>query len=214
MKRSPNQPGVNHHLAPASSPLTDTKMKFLRIILINKQYLNEGKWYYAEMSKEKAHHILLNTENGTFLLRNSFNSENVFALSVKTFDKVISTKIISRYNFFHLDCVKEAQNKIPLFQTVIELVQFYSNRCSKGPRHERGIQNHWCWFDSSVNKHIPIILEIPLRHSVPTLKHLCRLVINVSVEKTEAETPLHYSIRKLPLPPFLKDYVSSYPFVI
>lgn len=113
----------------------------------------------------------------------------------------------SRY--FRLDAQPHLQPAMPLFPSVIELVQHYV-------RHSATSRNGaHVWVDPKGKWYSAILLDRPLHKDdqVSSLKHLARLAVHSALQsgtQTRLSSPPPHTT--LELPPSLMDYLSEYPF--
>lgn len=91
------------------------------------QNLTLPTWFHGNISKGQAKILLNNRPFGTFLLRNSLNSDAVFTLSFRSNDNVLHVRIYQTKDdlqLYYLDAPKSKQQK---FQSIYDLVQYCMN---------------------------------------------------------------------------------------
>ncbi|XP_014775371.1 suppressor of cytokine signaling 2 [Octopus bimaculoides] len=198
----------------ASLPLPQESFNDLHVLSYNEQCLHNGKWFYESISNADAKSLLQNSKHGTFLIRFSSSSKYLYSLSVSSKQGVTSVRIAYNKGEFHLDCDERLEKHMPHFKSIIDLVQFYSNR-----RNPCLLNNgHRCvWVDCNNKRYNSSELTTPKLHSVPSLAHLCRLSVNnYSLEQNRNLTVSSKEDWRdsLGLPKFLVDFMKSYPFVL
>ncbi|XP_036368073.1 suppressor of cytokine signaling 2-like [Octopus sinensis] len=200
----------------SSAPLSLPQESFndLHVLSYNEQCLHNGKWFYESISNADAKSLLQNSKHGTFLIRFSSSSKYLYSLSVSSKQGVTSVRIAYNKGEFHLDCDERLEKYMPHFKSIIDLVQFYSNR-----RNPCLLNNgHRCvWVDCNNKRYNSSELTTPKLHSVPSLAHLCRLSVNnYSLEQNRNLTVSSKEDWRdsLGLPKFLVDFMKSYPFVL
>ncbi|XP_043932484.1 suppressor of cytokine signaling 2-like [Protopterus annectens] len=161
-------------------------------------HLEQAGWYWGSMTATEAKQLLHEASEGTFLMRDSSSPDCLLTLSVKT--SVGPTHIRIQYDEgkFGFDSALLAKPKLKHFEYVVGLVQFYALVCqnlNNNPQMERSV---------SKAPSIQLKLTKPLYTCIPSLQHLCRIVIN---KRTR-------SVRELPLAPGLKEYLLKYPFLM
>ncbi|XP_065826448.1 suppressor of cytokine signaling 2-like [Oscarella lobularis] len=174
----------------ASNP---TSSSFGQKICLNRvlRTLKQSGWYWRSLSNADSQRLLIDAEDGTFLLRDSADERHLFTLSFKVEGIVSSVRLELYRGLFRLyssDC-----GASPAFDCVVGLVNFY-------------IRNdvRLFWLERDDGPRISVKIRQPLLTGVPTLQHFCRSAINASTKRDHVE--------KLPLPSKLKDYVSDYPY--
>lgn len=158
-------------------------------------------WYWGAIDNLEAMRKLRSTDCGTFLLRDSTDSRHLFTLSVRTTQGMTSVRLLFKHGRFTLDSVDPDWSGTPSFDCVLKLIYYYM-RVSNN-------QDGRCVFaivDADDEEDRPLILKKPLFQTVPTLKHLCRRVINTT------QPPEDLIHKKLPIP--LEHYLLKYPYPI
>jgi suppressor of cytokine signaling 2 len=179
--------GADSGLVLASNPtVTSTRRMCLSKVL---KTLRESAWYWGPLANADAQKLLENTEDGTFLLRDSADDRHLFTLTFKVEGIVSSVRLELYRGLFRLystEC-----GTCPAFDCVVSLVNFY-------------IKNdvRLFWLERPDGPRISVKLKKPLLVAVPSLQHWCRQTIN---NCTHPEL-----IRKLPLPQKLKSYLTDY----
>ncbi|GAB1607653.1 suppressor of cytokine signaling 2-like [Argonauta hians] len=180
----------------------------------NEVCLHFGKWYFGAISNDEAKLLLKHCKYGTFLVRCSSNPKYLYSLSVNSQQGVTSVRIAYNKGIFYLDCDEKLQKQMPKFRSVMDLVQYYSNRRNKCLLNNG---NRCVWVDSNNKRYNSSELTTPKLHSVPSLTHLSRLAIN----NYSAEYNQNLQVTNsqdwrdsLGLPKSLGDFLKQYPYVI
>ncbi|KAK4311027.1 hypothetical protein Pmani_017442 [Petrolisthes manimaculis] len=158
--------------------------------------LQQSGWYWEQVSWREAETLLHHTSLGTFLVRDSSDARYLFSLSVQTERGPTSVRIHYSQGRFRLDCEAAVTTTMPDFPHLITLVEHYVKLNRKMQRH--------VWVDAKGHVFSPITITKPLKRSVPSLKHLSRLAINLTCPLPATTT--------LTLPPPLSQYLTDYPF--
>lgn len=147
-------------------------------------------WYWGELSSQQANDILKNSQDGSFILRDSTDACHLFTLSLKANGYVISVRVTFSRGQFKLDSCH--QQDCPSFESVVELIDYY-------------LENDCREFYVTVPDigEFPVSLRHPIWKEMPSLHHLCRKCIVHS-----CKTPA--SIHKLPLPQHLIRYLLEF----
>ena len=182
--------------------------KDFRIQTISVDRLLQTGWYYEGMTSPEAKKLLKDRDVGTFVIRDSSDPKYLYSVSVKTPRGTTSVRIIYYKGYFQLDCEDRIRNKMPKFDCVVKLVDFYV-RLSLSDR------NHICrWLESSGRKDLPIQLKRPRVNQVSDLKHLCRLTITRSFPPTTSITKVNRYVDSLaPVPSSIREYLKDYPYL-
>ncbi|GAB6020705.1 hypothetical protein CHUAL_003373 [Chamberlinius hualienensis] len=138
--------------------------------------LEDSGFYYGKLSWSQATKLLKSTEIGTFLVRDSSDPAYLFALSVQTEYGPTSIRIHYANGLFMLDAEKfseQEQGRIPRFDCVVKLVDYYINYSSD----DKGLCRY-VWLDGTGRRGRITIMKKPLFNHVRSLKHLCRVVHN------------------------------------
>ncbi|XP_071536204.1 uncharacterized protein [Panulirus ornatus] len=166
-----------------------------QVLSATRRALAKSVWYRERLSWREAETLLQSTSLGTFIVRDSADTRFLYSLSVQTERGPTSVRIHYTGGKFRLDCESHMTSTIPEFSHVISLVEHYI-------RINRKLQRH-VWVDAEGKVYSPITIKQPLKRTVPSLKHLCRLSINQS---------FHRSCSSVCLPPTLSQYINEYPF--
>lgn len=154
--------------------------------------LSQTGWYWGSMTVNEAKEKLKEAPEGTFLIRDSSHSDYLLTISVKTSAGPTNLRIEYQDGKFRLDSIICVKSKLKQFDSVVHLIDYYVQMCKDkrtGPEAPR-------------NGTVHLYLTKPLYTSAPTLQHFCRLSINKCTG----------TIRGLPLPTRLKDYLEEYKF--
>jgi hypothetical protein len=170
------------------------------------QLLEQTGWYYENFTSQDAKLLLKNEPVGTFLIRDSSDSNYLYSLSIKTRKGATSIRILYHKGTFQMDCNERCSARIPKFDSVVHLVDFYVRMTLMGRIGSNRL-------DRPGRRDIPIMLTKPKLNSVMDLKHLCRLSINRNLPKTQKRTKVWKNMDELPLPGFLKSYLKEYPYI-
>ncbi|CAH0750996.1 unnamed protein product [Diatraea saccharalis] len=168
-------------------------------------------WYYGRLDWQGARSLLKDASVGAFLIRNSGDSNFIFALSVQTDRGPTSVRLHFEEGFFRLDCDRLQVRCMPRFRCVVELIQHYTRETREG---QRGVGT--VWVDRDGCPHSPVLLSTPLRKEPPSLMHAARLAVHRTLDSNPLKpklwcAPKH---RLLPLPSTLIDYLGEYPYSV
>ncbi|KAJ8036913.1 Suppressor of cytokine signaling 2 [Holothuria leucospilota] len=174
-------------------------------------------WYHGAMTYKDAKKKLRETDNGTFLIRDSSDANYLFALSVKTPRGTTSVRIEYDQGKFSLDSDDAIKSNVPSFDCVVGLINHYielskaeeaksidSNGNKESKKRRKG-SGQFVWLEPSGRKDTEAAIKKPLRSDVPSLQHLCRCTINSQLKEQG-------KILTLDLPGKLKSYLMDYPF--
>ncbi|KAI9522440.1 hypothetical protein NQZ68_035780 [Dissostichus eleginoides] len=170
-----------------------------RIASAMKDLKNTG-WYWGGLTANEAKEILQETSEGTFLLRDSSQSDFLFTISAMTSAGPTNLRIEFRHGKFKLDSVLLVRPRLRTFDSVVHLVQHYVTLSRSGDRAARSSSS--TVNSSSSSSSVQLLLTRPAYTALPPLQHLCRLAIN-------SRTP---QVQDLPLPNRLKDYLRDYSY--
>ena len=152
-------------------------------------------WYWGGLTANEAKEILQDTSEGTFLLRDSSQTDYLFTISAMTSAGPTNLRIEYKHGKFKLDSVVLLKPKLKQFDSVVHLVEHYvhlsrsgSKTAAPGPAPPNGT--------------VQLLLTTPVYTATPTLQHLCRITINRMTQQ----------IQDLPLPSRLKDYLTEYTY--
>ncbi|XP_043207040.1 cytokine-inducible SH2-containing protein-like [Amphibalanus amphitrite] len=149
--------------------------------------LRESGWYYGALSWQQAQLALQSTAEGTFLARDSHHRRFVFALSMQTAHGPTSMRVQLWRGRFRLDAAAELLDGMPTFADVHALVEHYARQ---GLVAVDGVP-------------VRVRLGRPLKRTVPSLQHCCRLALNAA----------GCDDRRLALlPAQLRTYLDQYPY--
>ncbi|XP_028283228.1 guanine nucleotide exchange factor VAV3-like isoform X2 [Parambassis ranga] len=81
-------------------------------------------WFAGPMERYQAEVVLLDTENGTYLIRHRSKESSEYAISIKFNDKVKHIKILTKDGGFYI-----AESRV--FKTVLDLVEYYKQHSLK-----------------------------------------------------------------------------------
>ncbi|KAK8732525.1 hypothetical protein OTU49_006801 [Cherax quadricarinatus] len=186
----PDVPPALRQSPPPPLPKETDSVCDSRVLTATRHALEESGWYYGAISWLQAAAMLQDTSVGTFLLRDSASSQCLYSLSVQTSNGPTSVRIHYSCGRFRLDCTGHSQKNMPEFNGVVQLVEHYVR-----------VTSTQVWVDHEGNTFSPIDIRRPLRKSVPSLQHLCRLSLNTSNTTTPDAT----------LPPALRSFLRRYP---
>ncbi|XP_060521746.1 suppressor of cytokine signaling 2-like isoform X2 [Cylas formicarius] len=174
--------------------------------------LRQSGWYYEGITFQESHEFLKYTQVGTFLIRNSSDPRFLFSLSVQTERGPTSVRLHYINGYFRLDAQTHLQAVMPVFPSVIDLIQHYV-------RQVRVVKdNMQVWVDAHGKWYSSIHLDRPLRKrdEPSSLKHLARLSIHKTIQSTGRpripKLPAPHT--QLELPTSLITYLSEYPHSI
>ncbi|KAK3607433.1 hypothetical protein CHS0354_035128 [Potamilus streckersoni] len=163
-----------------------------------------GCYYYEDIDSNESKKLLKGSPTGTFLVRDSSDQNYLYTLSVKTNRGPTSIRIVYEH-----DADEKAKPHMPTFSCLMELIDYYV-------RLSRGKKSELCRFlERSGRKDLPVILKTPRLHSVPSLKHLCRLTINGCLpiqDFTQVKVHVQSFASGLSLPKALQSYIKEYPY--
>lgn len=167
-----------------------------RIALAMKELKNTG-WYWGSLTANEAKEILQDATEGTFLVRDSSQTDYLFTISAVTSAGPTNLRIEYKHGKFKLDSVVVVKPKLKQFDSVVRLVEHYfllSRVTAKSALHSQP--------SASPNGTVQLLLTKPVYTATPTLKHLSRIAINRTTRQVQA----------LPLPTRLKTYLLDYTF--
>ncbi len=174
-----------------------TSPQDLQILSRTADRLSECGFYFRGLNHTDARCKLKDHPPGTFLLRDSWNSNFIYTLSAKTPRGTTSVRIAYTGGRFRMDCDPHLVSSMPRFFCILELVQYYlSVSKRKGSK--------CVWFESSGRRDTPVILTAPLREQVLSLKHLTRKAVHRTVSNDKLE--------QLPVTSQILEYLQKYPF--
>lgn len=153
--------------------------------------LEAAGWYHGAISWADSVRLLSRTKPGTFLVRDSSDPRCAFTLSLQTRQGPLSVRLLGLDAAFRLEADPLVMWQLPVFRSVVALVQYYSEIKSS----QSWIDWQGCCLKEDVR---PIR---PLYRHIPSLQHLSRLVLN----RTAPANRLH-------LPNSIKSYLDRYPY--
>ncbi|CAH1184423.1 unnamed protein product [Phyllotreta striolata] len=193
--------------APPAADRPDTELQRLSDTV---RALRQSGWYYEDCTYQRSHELLKGAAVGTFLVRNSSDPQFLFSLSVQAERGPASVRLFYTNGYFRLDAQPHLQAAMPMFPSVVELVQHYvrqSRLCRNNPQ---------VWVDQQGKWYSSIVLDKPLRKKAEpcSLKHLARMAIHKAVQSSPKPRlmllpPPH---TQLELPYSLISYLSEYPY--
>lgn len=199
-------------LQPVNPPSVARPETELQRLADTVRVLRLSGWYYEGITYQKSHELLKDTPVGTFLVRDSSDPRFLFSLSVQTEKGPTSVRLFYVNGCFRLDAQPHLQPAMPMFPSVVELVQHYvsqsKTRCN-GPL---------VWVDQLGKWYSSIVLEKPLRKpdSISSLKRLARLAVHKALQNSTRPriSLLPAPHTQLELPESLKAYLSEYPYSV
>ena len=172
-------------------------------LTLNKFLLEQCGFYYGAMNWSQSTELLRNTNEGTFLVRDSSDSRFLYTLSVQRTpeDGPTSVRIHFANSKFYLDADEQIEDLMPKFDSILDLINHYcnlsQNNCAK---------SH-IWIDNKGHFYSPICLKKPLKKDVPTLSHVARLAIHQSMKSQDL-------LPELNLPNQINNFLVKYPHVM
>lgn len=139
----------------------------------NKQLLDQCGFYYEGMNSSQSTELLRKTSEGTFLVRDSSDSQCMYTLSVQRTHELgpTSVRIYFAEGKFKLDANDNIKKFMPTFDSISDLVKHYcglsKNDCVKS---QILVDNE--------NLYSEIFLRKPLNKKVSELAHSARLTQN------------------------------------
>ncbi|XP_075232133.1 cytokine-inducible SH2-containing protein-like isoform X2 [Lycorma delicatula] len=184
-----------------------SELDFLRLSSTLKSLSISG-WYYEGLSWQQSVALLMPTSPGTFLVRDSSDPRYLFSLSVQTERGPTSVRLYYSNGQFRLDAQPKLAPKLPRFNCVVKLVEYYIEITKDSLEHRKKKikTKDQVWIDSTGQMYSHILLTKPLcqKEKFPTLQHLSRLAIN-KLSKNG-----HVPITSLPAP--MNRYLQEYPY--
>lgn len=165
-------------------------------------------WYWGAITAAQAHAALQEATEGAFLVRDSSHPLYMLTLSVRTARGPTSIRIQYSSAQFLLDSSSPAQPSLSSFPNVPSLVQHYMGPKSGGDKGEpeKEAPSKSCQTETVQSASVVLKLKraVYKPHSLPSLQHLTRLVINRHSDRPQ----------QLPLPKPLLRYIQDYPFKV
>ena len=147
-------------------------------------------WYWGDLSSDEAEEVLKNTQEGSFILRDSSDACHLFTLSLKANSLVVSVRVAFSRGQFKLDSLRQEDS--PGFENMVDLVDYYL--ADKRRRFYVSVPDM---------EEFAVSLLHPVWKEVPTLQHLCRQCIVRRCRTSEA-------LDSLPLPSHLIRFLKEY----
>lgn len=147
-------------------------------------------WYWGDLSSDKAEEILKNTQEGSFILRDSSDACHLFTLSLKANNLVVSVRVAFSRGQFKLDSLRQEDS--PGFENMVDLVDYYLE--DKRRRFYVAVPDM---------AEFAVSLQHPVWKEAPTLQHLCRQCIVRRCRTSE-------ELDSLPLPSHLIRFLKEY----
>lgn len=189
--------------------------------------LQMSGWYYENINWQDSKRLLQGTPLGTYIVRDSCNANFLFSLSVQTARGPTSVRLHYVYGRFRLDAEAKLIPNIPFFDSVIELIEYYTeNTDHKRNKHKRSTKEQ-VWIDTQGQVYSNIFLSKPFRKkgSVPQLQHFCRLQVNQMLRQhyrhkhlnagnkhLMTKIPVVSLIDSLDLPLAMREFLKEYPY--
>ncbi|KAI0236040.1 Cytokine-inducible SH2-containing protein [Lamellibrachia satsuma] len=159
-------------------------------------------FYYGKLSMIDAKRKLRRAAFGTYLLRDSSDPNFLYSLSVKTKRGTTSVRISYSRGQFRLDCDEALVDAVPSFDCVLRLVEYYTRDDA------RADNGSGCVFlESSGRRDTPIELVQPYIETAPSLRAMCRKVVNRTVPDVERR-------RQLPISDDVRCFLAGYPYAM
>jgi len=155
--------------------------------------LENSGFYYKNLSMDEACEKLKNVGPGYFLIRDSRSLNDYFTLTFKNHkNEIKNVRLKYSFGMFSFDITSKKTNFSEDIQhvsadSIVKLIETYTRKCQNVTK--------------KTSSKIPY-LKVPLRQSIPELKHLCRLSVNKGCCDTEI------------LPKDVKQFVSKYPYTV
>ncbi|CAI8008621.1 Suppressor of cytokine signaling 2 [Geodia barretti] len=147
-------------------------------------------WYWGDLSSDEAEDVLRNTQEGSFILRDSSDACHLFTLSLKAHNLVVSVRVAFSRGQFKLDSLHQEDS--PGFDNMVDLVDYYL--ADKKRRFYVAVPDM---------EEFAVSLLHPVWKEVPTLQHLCRRCIVQRCRTSDA-------LDSLPLPLHLIGFLKEY----
>lgn len=157
--------------------------------------LQKGGWYWGKVSYDTAIDKLLDSKNGTFLLRDSSDDHHLFTFAIKCHGDVINIRVHFSRSRFSLDSIDYSYAPSPTFESVCDLAEYYM--C-----HNKTFYIH---IPDSDAQPLAVVMKHPYLRCVPSLQHICRQIVHRHLRKLE-------DLEKLPIPPILKSFLRLYKY--
>lgn len=194
--------------APPSLPLPKPAAELEAILARSQKQLEESGWYYGQLTWQESAHLLQDSPQGTFLLRDSFSKEGCYKYSLsvqRRSEGPTSVRIQFVNGEFRLDADDKIRERMPKFSSVGELVRHYVRLSSRKNRREVLIEQEEAEARGVVSG---LLLTGPLLKSPPRLAHAARLAIHRAMEGCQVDSDK--AIQQLCLPSKLNAFLDSY----
>ena len=194
--------------APPSLPLPRPAAELEAILARTQKQLEESGWYYGQLTWQESAHLLQDSPQGTFLLRDSFSKEGCYKYSLsvqRRSEGPTSVRIQFVNGEFRLDADDKIRERMPRFPSVGELVRHYVRLSSRKNRREVLIEQEEAEARGVVSG---LLLTGPLLKCPPSLGHAARLAIHRAMEGCQVDSDK--AIQQLSLPSKLNAFLDSY----
>uniref|UniRef100_A0A3B3CQ64 Suppressor of cytokine signaling 2 n=2 Tax=Oryzias melastigma TaxID=30732 RepID=A0A3B3CQ64_ORYME len=168
-----------------------------RIASAMKELRSTG-WYWGNLTANEAKAVLQDSSEGTFLLRDSSQTDYLFTISAMTSAGPTNLRIEYKHGKFKLDSVVLVRPKLRQFDSVVHLVDYYFQLSRSTHRSDPNSQP----VATGPNGTVQLLLTKPMYAAAPSLQHLCRIAINRRTRQTQ----------NLPIPNRLKDFLTNYTY--
>ncbi len=181
----------------------------LHKIAESQNLLKQSGWYHPKLSWKSAIELLMPTPVGTFLVRDSSDSNYLYSLSIQTKCGPTSIRIHYSKGEFRLDADHNVSNYLPKFPCLIKLIQYYVDLTKNLPLMCKQDDENQNWLNFLGEVFSQIVISRPLYNKghVPSLKHLSRLCVNQNLVDANFRSVL-------PAPSFVISYLDKYPYKI
>ena len=191
-----------------SSPSPPSTMDIEKILHKSRAELSQCGWYYGKLSWHQSSEMLQDTEEGTFLVRDSQDPRFLYSLSLQRCkDGPTSVRISFARGKFSLDADDKIRSLMPQFDSIGSLISHYvslEKEAAKTQLHEAS-----CTYKDPRASPNRLIIRQPLYKAPPTLAHSARLAINKQLQSSP-EFSIHNSQEMMKLPPKMLEYLSKY----
>ncbi|XKL67151.1 hypothetical protein PGB90_010571 [Kerria lacca] len=164
-------------------------------------------WYHQKLTWKSAMNLLMPTPVGTFLIRDSSDSNYLYSLSIQTKCGPSSIRIHYSKGEFRLDADHNMAKFMPKFPCLMKLIQSYTELTKHLPlicKQEDEKQKLINCIGILISQ-IVIIKPLHTKDYFPSLKHLSRLCINRNLVDSKF-------MSVLPAPAFVINYLQEYPY--
>ncbi|GIY98236.1 suppressor of cytokine signaling 2 [Caerostris extrusa] len=198
----------------------------LRSLVYNDQQLNLCGYYYGNLSWLDSSQLLRSTAEGTFLVRDSEHGSYLYTLSVQTSKGPTSCRIEYIDGRFRLDSAKSLSHKMPFFDCVPHLIDYYVQLSQSLPG-KKSFSPIWLNMDEENTMNVPVKIFKPRYRQVRGLMHMCRVEMakHLKVNHTAKavfrtmDHPSNVVSRTIEqdskykdIPKLIKDYLKHYPY--